>query len=186
MTALAVGLSLSAAVFMHDRFASIEPQVQRYLQGDINSEIGQRLALWGAALRAAKHEPITGVGFGRLDKEIERQSAAGEIPGTGKILYGQAHSEYLSALAEAGVTGFIALLLMFVAPVVALLRRIRAGGGTPAACAALVTSAAFAGFALTDDMFDRQITVIAFFLLNAWLLRAACKPERLVDGPGVR
>jgi len=36
-----------------------------------------------------------------------------------------------------------------------------------------VTSTAFAGFALTDAMFDRQITIIAFHLLTAWLLAAA-------------
>jgi hypothetical protein len=65
---------------------------------------------------------------------------------------------------------------MFVAPVVALLRQIRRGQGSPAAYAALVTAAAFSGFALTDDMFDRQITVIAFFFLNAWFLRAALSP----------
>ena len=28
-------------------------------------------------------------------------------------------------------------------------------------------------FALTDSMFDRQITIIAYFLLSAWLLRMA-------------
>jgi len=174
---LAVLLSLSAAAFMQDRFASIEPQVQRYLRGDIDSEVGQRLALWRAALIAGIRQPLTGVGFGRFEDELRRQSAAGQTPASEKILYGQAHSEYLSAFAEAGVTGFVALMLMFVAPAIAMLRQIRAGRGSPAAYAALVTSAAFAGFALTDDMFDRQITVIAFFFLNAWFLRAAWRPE---------
>ena len=176
MLAVALVLSLSAAGFMQDRFAAIEPQVQRYLNGDIDSEVGQRLALWGAALRAGRHHPLTGVGFGHFDDELERQVAAGEIPRSERIIYGHPHSEYLAAFSEAGVSGFLALLLMFVAPMVAMTRRIASGGGTPAACAALVTSAAFAGFALTDDMFDRQITVIAFYLLNAWFLRAAFQP----------
>ena len=39
--------------------------------------------------------------------------------------------------------------------------------------AALVVTASFAGFALTDSMFDRQITIIAYFLLAAWFLRMA-------------
>jgi len=184
--ALAVLLSLSAAAFMQDRFASIEPQVQRYLRGDIDSEVGQRLALWRAALLAGIHQPLTGVGFGRFENELKRQSAAGLTPASEKILYGQAHSEYLSAFAEAGVTGFVALTLMFVAPMIAMLRQIRAGRGSPAALAALVTSAAFAGFALTDDMFDRQITVIAFFFLNAWFLRAAWGPGSGSETAGAR
>ena len=176
VVAVALVLSVSAAGFMQDRFAAIEPQVQRYLQGDIDSEVGQRLALWEAALRAGLLEPLTGVGFGNFDDELERQIAAGDIPRSERIIYGHPHSEYLSAFAEAGVSGFLALLLMFVAPMVATVARIARDGGSPAACAALVTSAAFAGFALTDDMFDRQITVIAFFLLNAWFLRAALQP----------
>jgi O-antigen ligase len=122
------------------------------------------------------HAPLTGVGFGNFDDELARQSAAGEIPGSEQIIYGQPHSEYLSAFAEAGISGFVSLLLMFVAPAFAMVGRIGRHGGSPAALAALVTSAAFAGFALTDDMFDRQITVIAFFLLNAWFLRAAGPP----------
>ena len=130
------------------------------------------------------HRPLTGVGFGRFDDDLKRQSSEGEIPASEKILYGQAHSEYLAAFAEAGVTGFVSLVLMFVAPAVAMLRQIRAGRGSPAAYAALVTSASFAGFALTDDMFDRQITVIAFFFLNAWFLRAAWQPRAQPDCPG--
>lgn len=179
VVAIALALSLSAAGFMQDRFAEIEPQVQRYLRGDVDSEVGQRLALWQAAVRAGVHAPITGVGFGGFGEELDRQTAAGDIPGSERILYRQPHSEYLSAFAEAGATGLLSLLLMFVAPVFALVRQIAAGRGSPAAYCALVTATAFAGFALTDDMFDRQITVIAFFLLNAWFLRAAWSP-----GPG--
>ncbi len=185
MVAVAVVLTLSAAGFMQERFAQIEPQVERYLHGDIEgSEVGQRLALWRAALRGGMEHPLTGVGFGRFGDEVDRQRAAGDIPASLKIQYRQVHSEYLTAFAEAGVTGFAALLLMFVAPMVMLFRRIAGGDASPAACAALVTAAAFAGFALTDDMFDRQITVIAFFLLNAWLLRAAWEARR-ESGAGV-
>jgi len=176
MLVFALVLLLSAAFFMQDRFAAIGPQVQRFLDGDLNSEVGQRLALWQAALRAGLHEPLTGIGFGRFAEELARQTETGQLSGTGRILYGQAHSEYLAAFSQAGVTGFLALLLMFIAPVVALLRQIRRGQGSPAAYAALVSAAAFSGFALTDDMFDRQITVIAFFFLNAWFLRAAMPP----------
>ena len=185
MVALAVVLTLSAAGFMQDRFAQIEPQVARYLHGDIEgSQVGQRFALWHAAIRAGVAHPLTGVGFGRFGDEIERQRAEGDIPASLEIQYQQVHSEYLTAFAEAGVAGFAALLLMFVAPAAALFRRVARGDASPAACAALVTATAFAGFALTDDMFDRQITVIAFYLLNAWLLRAAWE-ARPAAGAGV-
>ena len=176
LVALALVLTLSAAGFMQNRFAEIEPQIQRYLKGDANSEVGQRLALWQAAIRAGLNAPLTGAGFGGFGEELDRQIAAGAIPESERIRYSQPHNEYLGALAAAGVTGFLSLLLMFLAPVFALVRQIVVGGGSPAAYAALVTAAAFAGFALTDAMFDRQITVITFFLLNAWFLRAAWVP----------
>jgi O-antigen ligase len=183
MVAFSLLLLLSAAGFMQERFAQIEPQIQRYLKGDVDSEVGQRLVLWQAAVRAGQHAPVTGTGFGRFGEELGRQVAAGDIRVSEKLLYRQAHSEYLSALAAAGIPGLLSLLLMFVAPVFALVRQIQAGRGSPAAYAALVTATAFAGFALTDDMFDRQISVIAFFFLNAWLLRAALSPA-VGDGIG--
>jgi len=181
MVAFALVLTIFAASYMQERFAQIEPQIQRYLRGDVDSEVGQRLTLWKAAARAGLHAPLAGVGFGRFSEELDRQIRTGDIAGSETLLYRQAHSEYLAAFAHAGVPGLLALLLMFLAPAYSLVRQIRVGAGSPAAYAALVSTTAFAGFALTDDMFDRQITVVAFFLLNAWLLRAAL-PSRAAPG----
>jgi hypothetical protein len=62
---------------------------------------------------------------------------------------------------------------MFVLPILALARHAGAGQGGVFTRAGLTTFCAFAGFALTDCMFDRQISFIAFFLVGGWLLRAA-------------
>ena len=173
MVGVALLVSVASAAFMQKRFAEIEPQVQRFLQGDAASETGQRLALWQAAVRAGLHAPVTGTGFDRFGAELDRQVATGAIPSTMKILYRQPHNEYLAAFAAAGFAGLAVTLLLFFGPPVALICRIARGRDSPAARAALVTSTAFAGFALTDAMFDRQITIIAFHLLTAWLLAAA-------------
>ena len=37
---------------------------------------------------------------------------------------------------------------------------------------------------MTDSMFDRQITIIAFFLLSSWFLAMAVAPRR--DTPGAQ
>src|SRR5690606_2843868 len=108
----------------------IEPQVQRYLQGDVESEVGQRLLLWKAAIRSGLHAPLTGVGFNRFGADLDRQVAAGEIAGADQLLYRQTHSEYLAAFAEAGFPGLLVLLLMFVAPLVSTVRLIATGGGS--------------------------------------------------------
>ena len=159
---------------MHQRFADIEPQIERFQRGDAESETGQRIALWQAAVRAGLHSPLTGAGLsGGFARDIERQFAAGDIAPTVKILYGQPHNEYLNGLASAGIPGFLTIVLLFWWPVLSQFRRLAGGLDSAEARAALVVTASFAGFALTDSMFDRQITIIAYFLLSAWLLRMA-------------
>ena len=180
---IATALIAATAVSMSGRFADIEPQIERYQRGDAHSETGQRLALWQAAVRTGWSAPWTGVGLAGFGHDLARQKAAGEIPPSIQILYRQPHNEYLAAFAGAGVPGLFVTVLMFWLPVLALLLRIARGRDSPAARAALVVSAAFAGFALTDSMFDRQITVIAFFLLVTWFLRMAGTPE--TAGAGV-
>jgi O-antigen ligase len=175
--ALALALTASAAGLMEQRFADIEPQVQRYLKGDVDSEMGQRLALWQAAGRAVARAPLTGSGFGRFKREIERQVASGEIPAGMPMYYGQTHNEYLAGLVDAGVTGFLAVTAMILAPILALFRQIRRGDDSPASYAALVIVTAFAFYALTDNIFDRQIMVTAYYFLVAWFMRAAFVPR---------
>ena len=177
---VAIGLM---GLSMHQRFADIEPQIARFQRGDASSEAGQRIALWQAAIRAGLHSPWTGAGLGGgFAKDIERQFAVGDIPPTMRILYGQPHNEYLNGLASAGIPGLVIIVLLFWWPALSLFRRIARGRDSPEARSALVVTASFAGFALTDSMFDRQITIIAFFLLSAWFLRMAGSARGLHDG----
>lgn len=163
-----------AAVSMQSRLADIGPQLERYERGDAASEVGQRLALWHASLLAIRHAPWTGSGFGRFPREIERQRTAGEIPPGIQLIYGQTHNEYLAAFVDGGIVAGVAATAMFVLPVLLLLRRLsRQPEDGPAAHAALAVAVAFAGFALTDNLFDRQLTVISFYFLMCWLLSAA-------------
>ncbi|MET0508270.1 MAG: O-antigen ligase family protein [Burkholderiaceae bacterium] len=163
-----------AVVAMENRFADIKPQIERYERGDASTEVGQRLALWEAAGRAITHAPLTGSGFGRFMREIERQRASGEIPAGIQLLYGQTHNEYLASFVDGGIVAGLATVAMFLLPPLVLLRRLtRHPDAGPAAYAALAVGAAFAGFALTDNVFDRQLTVIAFYFLMNWLLAAA-------------
>lgn len=169
-----------AVVAMENRFADIKPQLERYERGDASTEVGQRLALWDAAGRAIVHAPLTGSGFGRFMREIERQRANGEIPAGIQLLYGQTHNEYLASFVDGGIVAGLATIAMFLLPPIVLLRRLtRHPDAGPAAYAALAVGAAFAGFALTDNVFDRQLTVTAFYFLMSWLLAAAAVQRSL-------
>ncbi len=179
LVGMAVVLMLAAATLvMSPRFVEIGEQIERYEQGDAISPTGQRLALWGAALRSVQHAPLFGVGVNRFDVEIRRQVAAGDIPPTVKILHRHVHNEYLCAWATLGLGGLVSLSAMFVMPIVVAARRIARGCQTPASHAGLALAIAFAAFALTDCLFDRQLTFVFFFLMTTWLMRVGGEDAR--------
>lgn len=167
---------LGAVQWMAPRFADIGPQIERFQSGDQNSEVGQRLALWAVAWRAGLHAPLTGVGIDSFAQELERQRATGELPADMLVLYGSAHNEYLAAFAGAGVPGLVVIVLFFIGPMVVGIRRFLAGERSDAALALVMLSTAFSAYSLTDAMFERQISMLAYLLLSAWLMAASGTP----------
>jgi O-antigen ligase len=88
---------------VQDRFSSIaDPtnKVNRTSDGDRT-----RAELWSAALTTAEHHPVLGVGFGDLEPYLAAH-VSGVKNGT------HAHSTYLQLLAEGGLVGALALLLL--------------------------------------------------------------------------
>jgi O-antigen ligase len=88
---------------LHDRFASIEAPTSRVNRTSGGDQI--RLGLWRAAIGVAEAEPVFGTGYGKLVPELAKRTD-GVAPG------GHAHSVYLQFLAEAGIAGALALLLV--------------------------------------------------------------------------
>ncbi|MDO4905600.1 MAG: O-antigen ligase family protein [Lautropia sp.] len=174
MMAAIVGgvLVLSSAYFTGQRFADIGPQYERFMAGDQNSEIGQRLAIWGVAWRAGLHAPLTGVGINGLGAEIKRQRESGELPADMLVMYEGAHNEYLSAFAGAGIPGVLVIVMLFVGPLVVGVRRFLDGQQPEAALALVMLTTAYSAYSLTDSMFDRQISMLAYLLLCAWMMSA--------------
>jgi O-antigen ligase len=88
---------------LHDRFASIEAPTSRIYRTSGGDQI--RLGLWGAAIGVAESRPVFGTGYGKLVPQLATRTD-GVAPG------GHAHSVYLQFLAEAGIAGALALLLV--------------------------------------------------------------------------
>ncbi|MDO4636856.1 MAG: O-antigen ligase family protein [Lautropia sp.] len=178
MTALTTVILAGTADYMGARFADIGPQIERFQAGDNNSEVGQRLALWGIALRAARHAPLTGVGFDGFGAETRRQRETGELARDALVLYEGPHNEYLAGLASAGGPGLCVIILFFWAPLGVACRRFLRGQKPDEALSLVLLSASYAGFAMTDALFDRQISLLAYMLLASWLLSASrCYPS---------
>jgi O-antigen ligase len=93
---------------LHDRFASIEAPTSRVNRTSGGDQI--RVGLWRAAIGVAEDDPVFGTGYGKLVPELAKRTD-GVAPG------GHAHSVYLQFLAEAGIAGALALLLVIAAVV---------------------------------------------------------------------
>ena len=179
---LGVVVLAGATDYMGARFADIGPQYERFQAGDNNSEVGQRLALWGIALRAARHAPFTGVGFDGFGAETQRQRDTGELARDALVLYQGPHNEYLAGLSAAGIPGLIVIVLFFWAPLVVGCRRFLRGQQTETALMLVLFSASYAAFTMTDSLLDRQISLLAYVLLASWLMSAS-GPAAAAAGP---
>lgn len=182
---LGVVVLFGATDYMGARFADIGPQYERFQAGDNNSEVGQRLALWGIALRAARHAPFTGVGFDGFGAETQRQRDTGELARDALVLYQGPHNEYLAGLSAAGIPGFIVIVLFFWAPLVVGCRRFLRGQQTETALMLVLFTASYAAFTMTDSLLDRQISLLAYVLLASWLMSASGPAAAAADFVGM-
>lgn len=182
---LGVVVLFGATDYMGARFADIGPQYERFQAGDNNSEVGQRLALWGIALRAARHAPFTGVGFDGFGAETQRQRDTGELARDALVLYQGPHNEYLAGLSAAGIPGLIVIVLFFWAPLVVGCRRFLRGQQTETALMLVLFTASYAAFTMTDSLLDRQISLLAYVLLASWLMSASGPAVAAADFVGM-
>lgn len=182
---LGVVVLFGATDYMGARFADIGPQYERFQAGDNNSEVGQRLALWGIALRAARHAPFTGVGFDGFGAETQRQRDTGELARDALVLYQGPHNEYLAGLSAAGIPGLIVIVLFFWAPLVVGCQRFLRGQQTETALMLVLFSASYAAFTMTDSLLDRQISLLAYVLLASWLMSASGPAVAAADFVGM-
>ena len=182
---LGIVVLAGATDYMGARFADIGPQYERFQAGDNNSEVGQRLALWGIALRAARHAPFTGVGFDGFGAETQRQRDTGELARDALVLYQGPHNEYLAGLSAAGIPGLVVIVLFFWAPLVVGCRRFLRGQQTETALMLVLFSASYAAFTMTDSLLDRQISLLAYVLLASWMMSASGPGAAAADPVGM-
>lgn len=74
---------------------------------DENFAVVERLAHWQAAIRMAEEHPLLGVGFGNYEPAYENFSLINWT-----LALGHAHNYYLNLLAETGIIGLTAYLVM--------------------------------------------------------------------------
>jgi O-antigen ligase len=177
----AVVVVLLAPAAWHDRVADA---------GSLDRpEIATRLDFWDAAVSMFQANPLLGVGLNNFDVAYVGLERTGRtfLPGTGLAAPETAHNLYLNTLAEQGLVGIAALLLLVLAAgrlTLALRRsddpRVRGFGlGLLAAGVALLVSNLF------DVTFvDPKTSILAWTILGVGAAVQRIDARRLATGTG--
>ncbi len=123
-----------------------------------------RWVLWDTALRMFRDHPLTGVGPGGYNRLFSNYYA-GTLDGQRN--WGSAHNLYLHQLAERGLAGAAALLILCVTLSWRSLRAARADADTRALWSAAAV-AAFLTMSLTETAFQNEQVATLFLLIWAW------------------
>ncbi|MDI5934365.1 O-antigen ligase family protein [Halomonas kalidii] len=145
-------------------------------EGDIGAAVsaGGRLQLWTAASHAFMARPLVGLSYDEREAQIAELVEQGVLTdwvlGVGR---GHAHSQYFEMAATGGLLGLIALLGYLVAPAVYHWRLYRRDRGNPWAQVALVFTAGFVIYGLTEAAIHHEMMTTFYAYMQVLLLALA-------------
>ena len=138
----------------------LESRFGEYRYAVLQNPIGQRFAMWSAALHLFEKAPLIGVGTGSYEVETAMLVKSGTVT-PGAAHFDHPHSDYFDALSSRGLLGFVALLLLLGVP--AWLCKAGLDSHDPhrmgAALAGTLVATGFAIFGLTETMFIHSVTI---------------------------
>ncbi|MFN3739285.1 MAG: O-antigen ligase family protein [Thermodesulfovibrionales bacterium] len=120
---VATGLLMVVVIFyftvpvVKQRVSQVMMDINAFLSGNEATSIGARFTMWIASLKIFLNNPLFGAGTGDYNIEIENLVREGEIPPF-ISRYNQPHSIYMNELATNGLLGFIALVYIFIKPLI--------------------------------------------------------------------
>lgn len=133
----------------------------------LGNPVGLRLEMWQASWSIFKDSPLLGVGWGNFPEEITRMAKSGER-NSAITHYIHPHNQYLSAMANGGLLGLAATLVLLFMPMYIFYKASRHNNDSARSLgmAGVVLTVAYAHFALTEGMFERNISInfYAFYL----------------------
>jgi O-antigen ligase len=180
IAAALLALALTAALYhpLRQRASSV---IAAARAGDWDRVVTYRGGPWAAALEMFRERPLFGFGPGMFGAEFVPHRLAAEVRYRRRFVnplvtssYGEAHSEYFEAFADAGLPGALAALLAAALLIRGAARRALAAPQADRAEAVLVLAllAAGAASALTWFPLQRPISAVPLLLVagRAWKL----------------
>lgn len=133
-----------------------------------------RIQLWRASWHMFKANPLlANAGSARFEEKLAELHKQGIVSKFTSEDFGEPHNDFFFALANYGLMGLIAFLLMYFVPALIFTMRMRVGFTQDirvAAAMGLSVCAGFIAFGLTEAMF-RSMRMLSFYVvLTSWLL----------------
>ena len=169
------------------RLDQVREDVAGYATGQVDQPISARLGLLAVAWDAFREAPLTGVGIAGFAQRVDGSRYCLDDSRHFCSLE-HAHNEVAQWGATMGLPGVIALLSLYLVPLVAAVREIRVGrsrmpAGASWAVAALV--AAYVASGLTQSMFSHAISTSAY-VVPVGLLLGMAMAARNAATPAIR
>jgi O-antigen ligase len=153
-------------------------EMQEYSDsGTSTTSVGARLEMWRAGLLLIQERPWLGwgkTGYLQGQANLVQAGKVRLVPGEHNHL----HNEYLDALVKRGLLGFVALLALYLVPLVLFARRVRDSNrvARPYAVAGVLLIVSYMVFGLTQSFLTHNngVMMLLFMLVILWsLLRAS-------------
>lgn len=144
----------------------LESYMGEYRYAMLETPVAARLEMWTAALRLFREAPLVGIGTGAY------QSGARGLAAQGKAApyaanFDHPHNDYLNALSDRGLIGFVALLLLLSVPLRLFWKKLdsRDPRIMSVALGGLVVVVSYAMCAFTETLFIHSITISWYVVL---------------------
>lgn len=159
------------------RVSETSMDVYSVFNNQLDTSMGIRIQLWLAAVILFTQHPGFGVGLNNFEDAILVLNQQ-HILSDAAVRYAHAHNEYLCALATGGIVGFSVTLLLFLVPLKVFKADYNANLW---AKAGFWTICLMSFFALTDCIFDRRMSVMAFIIVISICLAGNITQKKLKE-----
>ncbi len=180
MLALAIVVAYAAADLLQLRAVETLEEVQRVLAGRSSENIGERLRLWTAGVKAIGESPVWGYGIQNRMSEVAKYLAGDGLPIHD---FTHAHNAFISSMLDGGVVVLAALLAVLAMPTLIAWRAPRGPDYRKRLFLAAQIAIVYATCGLSQIMFKHDI-MDSFFIFTAVMVAAGIAPASPATAPG--
>ncbi|MEO3389216.1 O-antigen ligase family protein [Mesorhizobium sp. CAU 1741] len=169
MLALVIVVLYAAADLLQLRAIETLEEVQRVLAGGSSENIGERLRLWAAGIKAIGESPIWGHGVQNRMSEVARHLAGDGLP---IQAFTHAHNAFISSMLDGGVIVLAAVLAVLAVPTLIAWRAPPGPRHRKRLFLAAQVALVYATCGLSQIMFKHDI-MDSFFIFTAVLVASS-------------